>query len=132
MRNLFIAVYFVFSCMHSINAKEMSAQEFVSHCKNYVNFINSKFKNPIDDKMLFNMGKCQGVIETLGKTMITLCYENKTNVNISKHFTANLSNLKTLTIIKDLVKYSKNKSDLRNISAQNYAMRFISVKWPCK
>ena len=78
------------------------------------------------------MGKCQGIVETTGKTMLTLCYENKRNLNINKQFTANLKNIKSITIIRDFLSYAESDSSLRKYEAHEYLMNFVSSKWPCK
>ena len=64
--------------------KDTNAQEIYYSCKNYFEWVNNSYSMPVDEKILFNMGKCQGVIETLGKTMLTLCYENRRNANINR------------------------------------------------
>ena len=78
------------------------------------------------------MGKCQGVIETLGKTMLTLCYERKRNVNINKNLTANLEGIKTIEIIEKFLRFAYSDSKLRSYSSSSYLISFISKSWPCK
>ena len=87
---------------------------------------------PVDEKVLFNMGKCQGVIETLGKTMLTLCYENRRNANINKKLAANLEGVKTINIIEKFLKKASSDGKLRSYSSYSYLINFISEQWPCK
>tara|TARA_B100000963_G_C22370025_1_gene555474 strand:+ start:339 stop:737 length:399 start_codon:yes stop_codon:yes gene_type:complete len=109
-----------------------SALDLFINCKNYNDWVNGNFKDHVDDKTLFNMGKCQGIIETTGKTMLTLCYERKRNLNISKKLVSNLEGVKTMDIIKEFIKFSKNRTDLQNYSYNSYLIDFISINWPCK
>ena len=109
-----------------------SALDLFINCKNYNDWVNGNFKDHVDDKILFNMGKCQGIIETTGKTMLTLCYERKRNLNISKKLVSNLEGVKTMDIIKEFIKFSKNRTDLQNYSYNSYLIDFISINWPCK
>ena len=76
------------------------------------------------------MGKCQGIMETLGRTMTTLCLEKKRNVNINKKLTANLNGIKTIDLIQRFLKYSSQDNKLRSYSATSYLADFISQKWP--
>jgi len=85
----------------------------------------------VDSKTLFNMGKCQGIIETLGRTMTTLCYERKRNVNINKKLTANLDGIKTIEVIESFLKHATKDNKLRSYSATSYLANFISEQWPC-
>ena len=78
------------------------------------------------------MGKCQGIMETLGRTMTTLCLEKKRNVNINKKLTANLNGIKTIDLIQSFLKYASQDSKLRSYSASSYLAGFISQKWPCQ
>ena len=82
--------------------------------------------------MLFNMGKCQGIIETLGRTMTTLCLEKKRNVNINNKLTANLNGIKTIELIKSFLKHAPQDNKLRFYSAISYLADFMSKQWPCK
>ena len=77
------------------------------------------------------MGKCQGIIETLGKTMLTLCYEKKRNLNIDNKLTANLKGVKTIDIVEKLVENAFLEANLRGISAQTYLIFLINKIWPC-
>ena len=86
---------------------------------------------PVDEKTLFNMGKCQGVIETIGKTMLTLCYERNRNLNINRQFTANLQGVKTIEIVEKFIKKSVTDSNLRNYDSHTYLIKFINQNWPC-
>ena len=78
------------------------------------------------------MGKCQGIIETLGRTMTTLCLEKKRNVNINSKLTANLNGIKTIDLIQSFLKYASRDNKLRSYSASSYLADFMSQKWPCQ
>ena len=78
------------------------------------------------------MGKCQGIMETLGRTMTTLCLEKKRNVNINKKLTANLNGIKTIDLIQSFLKHASRDNQLRSYSASSYLADFISQKWPCQ
>ena len=45
------------------NADSMNAVDLYNGCKDYFDWVNSEYNVPVDDRMLFNMGKCKGVIE---------------------------------------------------------------------
>ena len=78
------------------------------------------------------MGKCQGIMETLGRTMTTLCLEKKRNVNINNKLTANLNGIKTIDLIQSFLKHGSQDNKLRSYSAISYLADFISQKWPCQ
>ena len=78
------------------------------------------------------MGKCQGVIETMGKVMLTLCYESKRNLSISKQITANLKGIRTIDIIEELIKSTDTEKRLRSMPVQTFLFNFMSNNWPCK
>ena len=111
---------------------ERTAHELYTSCSNYFDWVNKDYKIPVDQKTLFNMGKCQGIIETLGRTMLTLCYEKKRNMSINSKLTANLKGIKTIDIVKKFVKKAYNDGGLRSISSHSYLLDFISKTWPCK
>ena len=113
-------------------AQDITAYDLYKSCKNYYEWIRNDFKFPVDEKILFNMGKCQGIIETTGKTMLTLCYENKRNLNINKHLTADLKNIKSIIIIRAFLKHAENDPSLRKYDGNAYLMNFVSSNWPCK
>ena len=115
-----------------LTAQDITAYDLYKSCKNYHEWVINDFKFPVDEKILFNMGKCQGIIETTGKTMLTLCYENKRNLNINKQLTANLKNIKSITIIREFLSYAESDSSLRKYEGHEYLMNFVSSKWPCK
>ena len=116
---------------NSVIAKDINAYEVYKICSDYYQWVNKNYSLPVDEKMLFNMGKCQGVLETMGKTMLTLCYENKRNMNINKRMTANLKGVKTIEIVKRFVKTASLDGSIRNFSAQIYLINFINKNWPC-
>ena len=113
-------------------AKDADAKEIYSICKDYYNWVNKNYKIPVDSKTLFNMGKCQGIIETLGRTMTTLCYDKKRNVNINKKLTANLEGIKTIEVVESFLKNAAQDNKLRSYAATSYLADFISKQWPCQ
>ena len=127
---LLIAITFLNN--NIIKSEEMQAYELLESCKNYYHWVEKNYKDQVDEKMLFNMGKCQGVVETMGKTMLTLCYENKRNMNVNKRMTANLKGVKTIEIVKRFVEVALLDGNIRNFSAQIYLINFINKNWPCK
>ena len=112
-------------------SEEMRAYDLFKGCQNYYHWVENSYKDQVDEKMLFDMGKCQGVVETMGKTMLTLCYENKRNMNVNKKMTANLKGVKTIEIVKRFVKTASIDGNIRNFSAQIYLINFINKNWPC-
>ena len=128
-----IFFYFILQALTNLSySKDMNAQEFYKSCSNYFEWVNKNYSIPLDEETFFNMGKCQGVIETIGKTMLTLCYETKRNANINRSLTANLEGVKTITIIKKFLEIAVNDVKLRNFSSHSYLLTFISNQWPCK
>ena len=117
---------------HSVYAKDTNAREIYSICKDYYHWVNKNYDTPVDSKTLFNMGKCQGIMETLGRTMTTLCLEKKRNVNINNKLTANLNGIKTIDLIQSFLKHASQDNKLRSISGASYLADFISQKWPCQ
>jgi len=128
---LIILIIFQMS-INLVKAKDINAYEIYKICSNYYQWVNKNYSLPVDEKMLFNMGKCQGMIQTLGRTMLTLCYENKKNANINKKLTANLQGIKTIDIIEGFLNAAKKDGKLRSYSANSYLIEFISKQWPCK
>ena len=130
---LIILIIFIFQMsINLVKAKDINAHEIYKICSNYYQWVNKNYSLPVDEKMLFNMGKCQGMIQTLGRTMLTLCYENKKNANINKKLTANLQGIKTIDIIEGFLNAAENDGKLRSYSANSYLIEFISKQWPCK
>ena len=109
----------------------MTAAELYKNCKNYHDWVANKFDVPVDEQLLFNMGKCLGNVETTGKMMLTLCQESRRNANISNQLTANLKRVKTFSIIEELVNKSGNMSNLQKYDGQLILMEIIRRKWPC-
>ena len=109
----------------------MRADDLLKGCQNYYHWVENNYKDQVDEKMLFDMGKCQGVVETMGKAMLTLCYENKRNMNVNKKMTANLKGVKTIEIVKRFVETASLDGNIRNFSAQIYLINFINKNWPC-
>ena len=101
---IFFAFFFIQINTYSVQAKDTNAREIYSICKDYYHWVNKNYDIPVDSKTLFNMGKCQGIMETLGRTMTTLCLEKKRNVNINKKLTANLNGIKTIDLIQEFFK----------------------------
>ena len=126
---LLIAIIFLNN--NILKSKEMTAYELFKSCQNYYQWVEKNYKPQVDEKILFNMGKCQGVVETMGKAMLTLCYENKRNMNINKRMTANLKGIKTIEIVKRFVETASLDGSIRNFSAQIYLINFINKNWPC-
>ena len=130
---LIILIIFIFQIsINSVKAKDINAYEVYKICSDYYQWVNKNYSLPVDEKMLFNMGKCQGMIQTLGRTMLTLCYENKKNANINKKLTANLQDIKTIDIIEGFLNAAEKDGKLRSYSANSYLIEFISKQWPCK
>ena len=128
---IFFAFFFIQINTYLVQAKDTNAREIYSICKDYYNWVNKNYDIPVDSKTLFNMGKCQGIMETLGRTMTTLCLEKKRNVNINNKLTANLNGVKTIDLIQRFLKYASKDNKLRSYSATSYLADFISQKWPC-
>ena len=129
-RSIKIIVFYFLSGYSSV-AQDMTAYDLYKSCKNYYEWISTDFTTPVDDKIIFEMGKCQGIIETAGKNMLTLCIERKRNLNINRKLTANLKNIKSITIIKNFVEHGDNDPSLRRYKGHLYLMNFLSNKWPC-
>ena len=83
MKKIIYLIILIVSITNFGNTAEVTTQEFLKGCKNYYLWVNKNYEIPVDEKILFNMGKRQGVIETMGKVMLTLCYESKRNLSIS-------------------------------------------------
>ena len=129
---IFFASFFIQINTYLVHAKDTNAREIYSICKDYYNWVNKNYDIPADSKTLFNMWKCQGIMQTLGRTMTTLCLEKKRNVNINNKLTANLNGIKTIDLIQSFLKHASQDNKLRSYSATSYLADFISQKWPCK
>ena len=126
-----LLICIIFLNNNILKSQEMRADDLLKGCQNYYHWVENNYKGQIDEKMLFDMGKCQGVVETMGKTMLTLCYENKRNMNVNKKMTANLKGVKTIEIVKRFVETASLDGNIRNFSAQIYLINFINKNWPC-
>ena len=126
-----LLICIIFLNNNILKSEEMRAYDLFKGCQNYYLWVENNYKGQVDEKMLFAMGKCQGVVETMGKTMLTLCYENKRNMNVNKKMTANLKGVKTIEIVKRFVKTASLDGNIRNFSAQIYLINFINKNWPC-
>ena len=129
---IFFASFFIQINTYLVHAKDTNAREIYSICKDYYNWVNKNYDIAVDSKTLFNMGKCQGIMETLGRTMTTLCLEKKRNVNINNKLIANLNGIKTIDLIQSFLKHASKDNKLRSYSATSYLADFISQKWPCQ
>ena len=132
MKKIIYLIILIVSITNFGNTAEVTTQEFLKGCKNYYLWVNKNYEIPVDEKILFNMGKCQGVIETMGKVMLTLCYESKRNLSISKQITANLKGIRTIEIIEELIKSTDTEKRLRSMPVQTFLFNFMSNNWPCK
>ena len=132
MKKIIYLIILIVSITNFGNTAEVTTQEFLKGCKNYYLWVNKNYEMPVDEKILFNMGKCQGVIETMGKVMLTLCYESKRNLSISKQITANLKGIRTIDIIEELIKSTDTEKRLRSMPVQTFLFNFMSNNWPCK
>ena len=128
---IFFAFFLIQININAVHAKDTNAREIYSICKDYYYWVNKNYDIPVDSKTLFNMGKCQGIMETLGRTMTTLCVEKKRNVNINNKLIANLNGIKTIDLIQSFLKHASQDNKLRSYSAISYLTDFISQKWPC-
>ena len=126
-----LLICIIFLNNNILKSEEMRAYDLFKGCQNYYLWVENNYKGQVDEKMLFAMGKCQGVVETMGKTMLTLCYENKRNMNVNKKMTANLKGVKTIEIVKRFVETASLDGNIRNFSAQIYLINFINKNWPC-
>ena len=126
-----LLICIIFLNNNILKSEEMRAYDLFKGCQNYYLWVENNYKGQVDEKMLFAMGKCQGVVETMGKTMLTLCYENKRNMNVNKKMTANLKGVKTIEIVKRFVETASIDGNIRNFSAQIYLINFINKNWPC-
>ncbi len=130
-RVLIIILSIIFSVNISL-AQEYSAYDLLKSCNNYKTWIENKFESPVDQQLLFNMGKCQGILETTGKIMSTLCAERKMNVNINKQLTAKLEGVKTISLVREYIFVASSIENIQKYSAQNLLTKILSKKWPCR
>ena len=112
--------------------QEFSALDLYKSCKNYKDWIDNDFEEPVNSQILFNMGKCQGVMETSGKIMLTLCKERKRNLNINKSLSANLEGVKTISLVREYVKQASKISNLQDYKAYELLAIILSNRWQCK
>ena len=54
---LFFSSYLL---VFNTSSQEFSALDLYKNCKNYKDWIDSNFEEPVNSQVLFNMGKCQG------------------------------------------------------------------------
>ena len=128
-------IFFIFSIIfitYNSFSQEFSAHDLFKSCNNYKNWIDSNFEEPVDPQLLFNMGKCQGIMETTGKIMLTLCKERKRNVNINKQLAANLEGIRTISLVKEYVTRASKLSNLQEYKAQELLSIILSKRWPCR
>ena len=130
-RVLIIILFIIFNAKISV-AQEYSAYDLLKSCNNYKTWIENKFESPVDQQLLFNMGKCQGILETTGKIMSTLCAERKMNANINKQLTANLEGVKTISLVREYIFVASSIENIQKYSAQNLLSKILSKKWPCR
>ena len=78
------------------------------------------------------MGKCQGIMETTGKIMLTLCKERKRNLNINKSLSANLEGVKTISLVREYIKQASKISNLQNYNSNELLAIILSNRWQCK
>ena len=130
-RVLIIILFIIFNANISV-AQEYSAYDLLKSCNNYKTWIENKFESPVDQQLLFNMGKCQGILETTGKIMSTLCAERKMNVNINKQLTAKLEGVKTISLVREYIVVASSIENIQKYSAQNLLTKILSKKWPCR
>ncbi len=128
---LIIILFIIFNANISV-AQEYSAYDLLKSCNNYKTWIENKFESPVDQQLLFNMGKCQGILETTGKIMSTLCAERKMNVNINKQLTAKLEGVKTISLVREYIFVASSIENIQKYSAQNLLTKILSKKWPCR
>ncbi len=130
-RVLIIILFIIFNANISV-AQEYSAYDLLKSCNNYKTWIENKFESPVDQQLLFNMGKCQGILETTGKIMSTLCAERKMNVNINKQLIAKLEGVKTISLVREYIFVASSIENIQKYSAQNLLTKILSKKWPCR
>ena len=128
---IFLAFIIIFISGNSFS-QDFSAYHLFKSCNNYKNWIDSEFEEPADPQTFFNMGKCQGIMETTGKIMLTLCKESKRNVNIHKQLSANLEGIRTISLVKEYLAKASNISNLQRYNAQELLSIILSKRWPCK
>ena len=131
-KKLIIFILSIFLIVNNSLSQEFSAYDLFKSCNNYNTWIDSNFEDPVDPQILFNMGKCQGIMETTGKVMLTLCIERKRNVNINKQLAANLEGIKTITLVKEYVLRASKVTNLQKYNAQELLSVILSKRWPCR
>ncbi|MBF96403.1 MAG: hypothetical protein CFH34_00947 [Alphaproteobacteria bacterium MarineAlpha9_Bin4] len=131
-KKLVIFILPIFLIVNNSLSQEFSAYDLLKSCNNYKTWIDGNFEDPVDPQILFNMGKCQGIMETTGKVMLTLCIERKRNANINKQLTANLEGVKTITLVKEYVSRASKVTNLQKYNAQELLSVILSKRWPCR
>ncbi len=127
----FIIIFSMFCYTYKTPTQEFNALDLYKSCKNYKDWIDSSFEEPVNSQVLFNMGKCQGIMETTGKIMVTLCKERKRNVNINKKLSANLEGIRTISLVKEYVARASNINSLQNYNSLELLSTILSNRWPC-
>ena len=127
----FIIIFSLVCITYETATQEFNALDLYKSCKNYKDWIDSRFEEPVNSQVLFNMGKCQGIMETTGKIMVTLCKERKRNVNINKKLSANLEGIRTISLVKEYVARASNINSLQNYNSLELLSTILSNRWPC-
>ncbi len=130
-KKIFLVFLLVFYFRNS-HGQEFSALDLFKSCTNYNDWIENSFESPVDQQLLFNMGKCQGIMETTGKVMLTLCLEKQRNANINQQLTANLAGIRTITLVKEFITRAEGVTNLQKYNAQSFLSKILSSRWPCK
>jgi len=130
-RKTFIIIFSMFFSMYEISSQEFNALDLYKSCKNYKDWIDSSFDEPVNSQILFNMGKCQGIMETTGKMMATLCKERKRNANINKQLSANLEGIRTISLVREFVLRASYLNSLQNYNSLELLSSILSNRWPC-
>ena len=109
-----------------------TVEELRNACANYDLWLNNQHTGSLSPEDFFSMGKCHGIIETLGTTMYTLCQEKRRNLGMPKQLSADLRHVTTKTIIHALVVYSNKHPEAWEEEGYLFAINLISRMWPCK
>ena len=127
----FIIIFYMFFFIFETGTQEFNALDLYKSCKSYKDWIDSSFEEPVNSQVLFNMGKCQGIMETTGKIMVTLCKERKRNANINKKLAANLEGIRTISLVNEYVSRSSKINSLQNYNSLELLSTILSNRWPC-
>mgnify|MGYP001378895727 CR=1 FL=1 len=109
-----------------------TVEELRHACANYDQWINNQHNGTFSTDTFFLMGKCQGIMETLGTTMYTLCKEKRRNLGMPDQLSADLQNVRTKTIIHAFVVYANKHPEAWEKEGYLFAINLISKMWPCK